>query len=150
MKILFKKYKVLIILGLVVIVAVSLLARRKPTPQPSPSLTPTPTVTPFELISIFPPEGEREIPINNLAIQFTFSVPVDASSVSVEIKPRLNLNFSISSGGKTLNVFPVEAWRYNTGYSITIDAKSKDGRSLSSPIEYSFKPKPVLDSPLTE
>lgn len=120
----------------------------KPTQPPIPTQTPTPM--PFELIKIFPPPGERQTPIDNLAINFTFSKPVDVSTTVIQIKPFTSFDVSLSSEGKTLSVYPLERWGYNVEYSITIEPKSLDGQGLPSPINYAFKPTQFTESPMDE
>lgn len=144
-----KKYKLLVIL-LIIFITVALLSLRSEISSPTVPSSLTPTPIPFELISFFPPKGERPFPIENLALLFTFSKPVNVSTTVVKIKPSVNFNTSVDDDGTTLSVYPISAWVYNTEYSVTIEAVSAEGEKLSPPIEYSFKPIQFTDSPLTE
>ena len=114
-------------------------------------ITPSPTpTTRFEVLNIFPPPGNATMAIPNLAIQISFSKPIDLISTIVQIKPYENFDLSLSKDGMTLSIFPIQSWKYNTKYDLTITVKSKDSQELESPLLYTFTPKEVLESDLIE
>ncbi len=113
-------------------------------------IKPTPTPQPFVLIKTFPQAGKINMPIENLALQFTFSQPVDTPSILIEIKPEVDLNSSMSKDNTVLVVYPTNKWNYNTEYEITINLKSIYDQEMASPIKYTFTPTIFADSPMTE
>lgn len=147
MNALIKKYWVVLVItiGLILLFFARSIKTTRPVPVP-----PTPTPVVFELINIYPPAGERQLPLQNLAIDFTFSKPLDVSATLIQIKPFTNFETSTSSKGKVLSIYPLENWEYNIEYAITIEPKSEDGQSLSAAINYTFKPTPFTDSPMIE
>ena len=73
------------------------------------------------------------------ALSFTFSEPVDASSASVDFEPLIATELDTDGSGRTLFIRPVDEWRVNINYELTLNIKSKTGNSLESPIEFNFK-----------
>ncbi len=143
-----QKYAILIIAVGVFIILAIFIFQKKTTPSQPTVLTPTPV--PFEFINVYPPEGEREFPIADLAINFTFTAAVDVSTTQVQITPFTTYDISTTSAGTTLSIYPKEGWLYNTEYTIKIEPESKDGQKLTQPIIYQFKPIRFVDSPMTE
>lgn len=148
MKQFFRKYFLIIIITLAAAVILFLRVTKKAEVSPEPTLSPTPI--PFELENTFPPPGEQEMGDPSIALQLTFTRPVDSLSVVVKIKPVLEISYATSEGGKTLLIKPATQWAYKTKYDVSVSLKSQDGQVLPAPIEFSFKFLPMEDSPLTE
>mgnify|MGYP001565227590 FL=1 len=115
-------------------------------PVPSPS----PTPQPFVLEHVFPPSGKQELGDAGLALSFSFSTPIDLSSVVVTLKPYLPFDLFTDKEGKILYIKPLPKWNYNVEYKINISLKSKDGKELDSPIEQVFMFTQMRNSPLSE
>jgi hypothetical protein len=143
-----RKYFLIIIVILASVAILFLRLTKKVEVSPEPTLSPTPI--PFELENIFPPPGEQEMGDPSIALQLTFTRPVDSLTVSVKIKPVLDVSYATSDGGKTLFIKPATGWVYKTNYDVSVSLKSQDGQELPAPVEFSFKFLPVEDSPLTE
>lgn len=146
-----KKHKLLLILTVLIIgIVIAYLQIKNKEQKQDTNISPTPTPIVFELINTFPSEGEQE---GNpfLALQFTFSTPVDPSSPDIQITPKIETTVSTNIENNTLIIKPEPRWDYGVKYTIRIsNIKSLDGQSLDSPITRSFTFNPITDSPLVE
>lgn len=148
MKAFIKKYWTLILFLFVGITVVIFLLARGGAQPPAPSPSPTPQTFMLEYVS--PPQGKQELGDPGIALSFSFSSPVDISSVIVTLKPYISFDLFTDKSGQTLYVRPLPKWDYNVEYKINISLKSKDGRGLSSPIEQVFTFTQMRNSPLSE
>jgi hypothetical protein len=139
---------ILIIILLFFFVFYFLFYKNKKTELPSPSTTASPI--PFTLLNFAPPEGEQNIAIDNLALEFQFSKPIDNSSTSVEITPYLDFSLSTNDKKDILYVFPTKSWTFGADYTIKISVRSSENESLPKEIIYKFSPQKPTDSPLDE
>jgi hypothetical protein len=148
MKSFIKKYRLVLVILFVGAGVVFFLLNRAGGQPPTPS--PSPTPQPFVLERSFPPSGKQELGDTGLALSFTFSSPVDLSSLIVTLKPYVSFNIFTDQSGKTLYLKPLPKWDYNVEYKINISLKSKDGKGLDSPIEQVFVFTQMKNSPLSE
>ena len=142
-----KHWKLTTILAAVIVFFVFVVSGRSNNEAPP---TPTLVPVPFELLNTFPPSGERQMPIANLALEFTFSKELDITSGNVKVTPFTSFEFSLGRDKKTLAIYPTTEWEYNINYKVVISIDSTDGQKLDSPIEYSFTPTKFTGSDLTE
>ncbi|MFZ5932688.1 MAG: hypothetical protein ACOYT7_01250 [Patescibacteria group bacterium] len=115
---------------------------------PAPTASPTPQ--PFVLEHSFPPSGKQELGDTGVALAFSFTSPIDLSSVIVTLKPDVGFDLFTDQGGKTLYIKPLPKWEYNVEYKIQINLRSKAGETLESPVESVFIFTPMKTSPLSE
>jgi hypothetical protein len=144
----FRKYFPIAIFA-VILISVLLVGSKIRKAPPEVSITPTPS--PFGLIRVFPPQENQEF-LNDtkMALQFTFSRPVDTTTTVVTIKPTIAFRLSADFSGNTLYISPIDDWETSVEYKVAIEARSRDNEVTTSPIEYSFRITPQKDSALTE
>ncbi|HJX59336.1 MAG TPA: Ig-like domain-containing protein [Patescibacteria group bacterium] len=147
MKAFLKKYRfVILLIAIFLLIAAFLLVKKNQSPAPSP----TPTPTPLQLVQFYPSQGEQEIAVPLVALAYTFSTPVDSSTANIIISPFVGFELSTDASGKILYITPTAEWKYDTLYKVTITISSKEGVTLSTPVEHSFLFKKVSKSNFDE
>lgn len=147
-----KHWKLLLFVIIVATLTLLYLLLKSPSQTATPSVTPIPSPTPipFELINTFPPPGDNNIVLSNLALQFAFSKPIDIDTAIVIVEPFIFIDKSTDIKGSTLILHPEEDWVFDTTYNLTIEVKSEEGEDLPEEIEYSFTPQSITESDLIE
>lgn len=157
-----RKHKKVFTIGVVLTVVTLVLLGinfRKPTvvtPQPSPGFF-DPQFSPkpiqqvleseiFEVLSVYPGEGEVQIIIPNEALGFRFSRPIDSDSVVFTITPNIGFTTSYDEENSVYYVHPSQFWNKKTTYNTSINAVSQQGEELKSPFETTFSPKEVSNT----
>lgn len=148
MKISKKLKRILIILFVLAIGSIAFVYFQISRNNPIPIATPTPVV--FELLKSVPESGTVTTILPTSALEFDFSKPIDPSTLNVVMKPYTPFTFDTSDDKKILFIKSNPAWDIDTKYQISLDVKSQDGESLSSPINYTLNITKQTDSNLTE
>ena len=143
-----KKYRLAIVI-LVGGAGIILFLLTRAGPQP-PTPSPSPSPRPFVLEHAFPPSGKLTLGDLGFALSFSFSSPIDLSSVVVSLKPYVGFDLFTDASGKTLYIKPLPKWDYNIEYQIVIELKSKEGETLDPPVEQTFVFTPMKTAPLRE
>ena len=79
-----------------------------------------------------------------------FSKKIGLSSLTITSVPKTDLSFNLGGTKTSVFIYPVNNWKYNTSYTITVSVQSETGESLDSSVEYKFTPKEVTNSSLNE
>gem|GEM_PF-5031203 len=148
MKNLIKKYKIYLLPGLLIIIIIAFIILRGSQKPSAPQITPVPE-TKFELLNSFPSEGGFTTAFENIALEFTFSKPIDFTNTTVTIKPQTDIEIKSEKSGTILTVHPRPSWDFETKYTVIIKTVSKKGEELDEPISTNFTLKPMTDSGLT-
>ena len=114
-----KKVLILLVLFLVSISSVVYLAlqTKKPSVTPPPDLE---TQTQLKILNYYPNQERQPMPSTEIAVSFTFNLPVSLENLSVLITPSVDKSLSLSKDQKILYIQPLTPWKYDTRYQIIV------------------------------
>jgi hypothetical protein len=150
MKNFIKKYRIVILILIIIILIFAYFATNKKE-EGNNTVNVPPSITPpvFELINTFPKQGVQEMGNPQIALQYTFSTPIDINSSKVEITPYIPFNVNSQVNINTLTVSPLDNWKYDQEYKVIVDVTARDGRKFEN-FTHTFTFTRPTDSPLVE
>ena len=142
-----KKHKIILIVSLAVVVVLAIVIvtaiKNKPK-EPAPVNI---TQSNFKLQSVSPSEGIHSTIDSAEYLYFTFSLPVDSSTVSIKVTPYVKLKAVVYTQRNVLVVVPdYDIWKPNIEYKLVLsNVTSINDRKLNSDVLYTFTNNPPKD-----